>query len=67
MTVAKIVELSSSSKKSFEDAIEQGIARASKTLKGIKGAWVKEHKVVVENGKIKEYRVYIKVTFELMN
>lgn len=65
MTVAKVVEINASSKKSFEDAIRVGIARASKTLEGIKGAWVNEQKVVVENGKIAEYRVNLKVTFIL--
>lgn len=65
MTVAKVVEINASSKKSFEDAIRIGIARASKTLEGIKGAWVNEQKVVVENGKIAEYRVNLKVTFIL--
>ncbi len=67
MTVAKVVEINASSKKSFEDAIRIGIARASKTLEGIKGAWVNEQKVVVENGKIAEYRVNLKVTFILEN
>jgi flavin-binding protein dodecin len=65
MTVAKVVEINASSKKSFEDAIRVGIARASKTLEGIKGAWVNEQKVAVENGKIAEYRVNLKVTFIL--
>ena len=54
-----------SSNKSFEDAIEKGINRASKTLKNVEGAWVKEQKVVVKNGKITEYRVDLKVTFIL--
>jgi len=65
MSVAKITEISSSSPKSFEDAIQQGIARASKTLQGIEGAWIKEQKVVVKNSKITEYRVDMKVTFIL--
>jgi flavin-binding protein dodecin len=65
MTVAKVVEINASSKKSFEDAIRVGISRASKTLEGIKGAWVNEQKVIVENGKIAEYRVNLKVTFIL--
>lgn len=65
MTVAKIVEINSSSKKSFEDAIKVGIARASKTLEGIRGAWVNEQKIVVDDGKVSEFRVNLKVTFIL--
>ena len=65
MSVAKVTEIISSSDRSFEDAIKQGIARASKTLKGIKGAWVDNQKVVVEKGKIVEYRVNLRVTFVL--
>lgn len=65
MSVARVTEIISSSKKSFEDAIEAGISRASKTLKNVEGAWVKEQKVVVKNGKIAEYRVDLKVTFIL--
>ena len=65
MSVARVTEIISSSKKSFEDAIEQGIDRAAKTLKNVEGAWVKEQKVLVKNGKISEYRVDLKVTFIL--
>jgi dodecin len=65
MTVAKIIEISSSSKKSFEDAISVGIARASETIADIQGAWVQEQKVVVAKGKVTEYRVQLKVTFVL--
>jgi dodecin len=65
MTIARVTEIIASSSKSFEDAIEKGINRASKTLKNVEGAWVKEQKVVVKNGKIKEYRVDLKVTFIL--
>ena len=65
MAIAKVSEIIASSEKSFEDAIQQGIARASKTLKGIKGAWVDNQKIVVEKGKIVEYRVAMKVTFIL--
>ena len=65
MTVAKILELTSESKKGFEEAIEKGIARAHKTVKGIQGAWVKEQKVVVRDGKVVRYRVDLKVTFVL--
>jgi flavin-binding protein dodecin len=63
MTVAKVIELSAESKESFEDAIVQGIRRASQTVENIKGAWVKEQQVVVENGAISAYRVDLKVTF----
>jgi flavin-binding protein dodecin len=65
MSVARVTEITSSSNKSFEDAIEQGIARAAKTLKNVEGAWIQEQKVVVENGKIAAYRVNMKVTFIL--
>ncbi len=65
MSVAKVIEMSSESPKSFEDAIVQGIARASKTIHGIKSAWVKEQHVVVENGKVTLYRVDLKMTFVL--
>jgi dodecin len=65
MSVAKVIEITSTSTKSFEDAIEKGIARADKTLKNVKGAWVKEQKVVVTDGKITAYRVNMLVTFVL--
>jgi flavin-binding protein dodecin len=65
MSVARVTEITSSSNKSFEDAIAQGIARAAKTLKNVEGAWIQEQKVVVENGKIAAYRVNMKVTFIL--
>ncbi len=65
MSVAKVIEISSSSKTSFDDAIKVGIAKASKTVKNIEGAWVQDQKVSVENGAITEYRVMLKVTFVL--
>ncbi|HEY6553331.1 MAG TPA: dodecin family protein [Vicinamibacteria bacterium] len=65
MAIAKVTEIISSSSKSFEDAINDGIARANKTLDNVKGAWVSEQKVVVEKGKIVEYRVTMRVTFVL--
>lgn len=65
MSVAKITEISSSSSKGFKDAIERGITRANKTLKGIKGAWINEMKVDVEDGRIVAYRVDMRVTFVL--
>ncbi|MGH1426442.1 MAG: dodecin family protein [Arenicella sp.] len=65
MSVAKVTEISASSKKSFEDAIEKGVERASKTLKNVTSAWVKDQQVEVEDGKVTEYRVAMKVTFIL--
>jgi flavin-binding protein dodecin len=65
MSVAKVTEITSSSTKSFEDAIQKGLARASKTLKGVKGAWVKEQKVEWGGSAVTEYRVTMKVTFVL--
>jgi len=65
MSVAKVIELSSSSTKSFEDAINTGIARATKTMKNVEGAWIKEQKVQIKNGKIVSYRVNMNVTFVL--
>jgi flavin-binding protein dodecin len=65
MSVAKVIEISSESPESFEDAIAKGIARATETVENVRGAWVKEQQVKVENGKITEYRVDMKVTFVL--
>lgn len=65
MSVAKITEIQSSSTKSFDDAMRTGIARAEKTLRNLTGAWVKSQKLVIENGKITQYRVLLKVTFVL--
>jgi len=65
MSIAKVTEVISSSSKSFDDAIENGVERASKTLKGITGAWVADQKVTVKNGKIDEYRVVLKISFVL--
>lgn len=65
MSVAKVIEITSTSAKSFEDAIEKGIARADKTLKNVEGAWIKEQKVIVTDGKIKGFRVNMLVTFVL--
>ena len=65
MSVAKVIELTSSSKKSFEDAILTGVARANETLSNVTGAWVKEQKVNIENGVPTEWRVTMKVTFLL--
>ena len=65
MSIARIVEISSTSDKSFEDAVAQGVARASKTLRGIKGAWIKEQEVQVQGDKIVGYKVILKITFVL--
>jgi len=65
MTVARITEISSISSKSFEDAVIQGVERANKTLRNVKGAWVKEQEVTIENGNITGYKVILKVTFVL--
>ena len=65
MAVARVTEIISGSKKSFDDAIEQGIERAHKTLKNLTGAWIQDQKLVIENGKVTEYRVNMKVTFVL--
>ncbi len=65
MSVAKVTEITASSKESFEDAIKRGIKRANKTLKNITGAWVNEQSVTVKEGKVNEWRVNMKVTFIL--
>jgi flavin-binding protein dodecin len=65
MSVARVTEITSSSTKSFDDAIQIGISRANKTLQNVKGSWIQDQKIVVENGKITEYRVNMKVTFVL--
>lgn len=65
MSVARITEISATSSQSFEDAIKQGLSRASKTLHGVKSAWVKEQTIDVNNGKIGDYRVNLLVTFVL--
>ena len=63
--VAKVSEISSRSDKSFEDAIQQGLTRAGKTLRHIRGAWIKEHQVKCDEGRIVEYQVNMMVTFVL--
>ena len=64
-SVARIAEISARSDASFEDAIKVGITRATKTLRNVKGAWVKEQEVVIKEGEIVAYEVIMKVTFEL--
>jgi flavin-binding protein dodecin len=65
MSVAKVIEISSSSSVGFDDAIKQGIAKAGQTLKNIQGAWIQDQQVVVNNNQVSEYRVMMKVTFVL--
>jgi dodecin len=65
MSVAKIIEISCESTQSFEDAIKQGVAKAAKSVRNVKGAWVKEQQVVVEGDKVTLFRVDLKVTFVL--
>lgn len=65
MSVARVTEIIASSEKSFEDAVNAGVKRAAETLKNVEGAWVQDQKVIVQGGKIAEYRVNLKVTFVL--
>jgi flavin-binding protein dodecin len=65
MAIAKVTEIIASSKQGFEDAVVKGVERADKTLSNVQGAWIAEQKVVVEKGKIVEYRVTMRVTFVL--
>ena len=65
MTIARITEISSVNPRSFQDAIEQGVARAHKTLKNVMGAWVKDQEVTIDQGKVTGYKVILKVTFVL--
>ena len=65
MAVARVTEISSTSTKSFDDAVAMGVARAAKTLRNVRGAWVKEQRVDIADGKITEYQVNLMVTFVL--
>ncbi|MGP1275504.1 MAG: dodecin family protein [Caulobacterales bacterium] len=65
MSVARVTEISATSPDSFDDAVVQGIARASKTLRNVSSAWVKDQNVKIENGKITAFRVNLAVTFLL--
>jgi flavin-binding protein dodecin len=67
MSVAKIIEISSSSTNGFDDAVRIGVERASQTVKNITGAWVQDQQVKVEGGRITEYRVMLKITFILQD
>ena len=63
MGIAKVVEVNSSSTKSFEDAIQTGISKVTETVKNVQGAWINEQKVVIKDNKITEYRVNLKISF----
>ena len=63
MPVAKVIEISSTSQQSCEDAIKRGVARATSSLRGVQSAWVKEQTVSIENGQINGYRVNLMITF----
>lgn len=65
MAVARVTEISSTSSKSFDDAIQQGIARATKTLRNVRSAWVKEQRIDIRSDQIAEYQVNLMVTFVL--
>ncbi len=65
MAVARVTEISSTSSKSFEDAIQQGVARATKTLRNVRSAWIKEQRVDIRDGGIAEYQVNLMITFVL--
>jgi len=65
MSVARVTEITATSEKSFDDAVKQGLRRANKTLKQVKGAWIKDQEIMCDKGKVVEYRVKMKVTFVL--
>ena len=65
MSIARITEISATSTTSFDDAVSQGIARATKTLRGVTGAWVKEQRVSIENNSVSQYQVNLQITFIL--
>ena len=65
MSIARITEISSTSKKSFEDAIQSAVTRATQTLRNVRSAWVKEQQIKIEDGRISEYQVNLMITFVL--
>ncbi len=65
MSVARVTEISATSQSSFEDAIKEGVSRATSSLRGVEGAWVKDMNVMIENGNITGYKVNMAVTFLL--
>jgi flavin-binding protein dodecin len=67
VSIARVTELSATSETSFEDAINEAVARATKTLRGVEGAWVKDMNVSIQDGNITGYRVNLEITFQLEN
>jgi flavin-binding protein dodecin len=65
MSIARVTELSAISEQGFEDAINQAVARATKTLRGVEGAWIKDQNVMIEDGNIVGYKVNVEITFQL--
>ena len=65
MSIARITEISSTSTRSFEDAIQSAVVRATATLRNVRGAWVKEQQIKIDEGKIVEYQVNLMITFVL--
>jgi hypothetical protein len=65
MSVAKVIEITADSEKGFEDAVRRGVAKAAETIEHIRGAWIANQEVVVEDGKVQTYRVHLRVTFIL--
>jgi flavin-binding protein dodecin len=65
MSVARVIEISATSEKSFDDAVAVGVARATKTLRNVKSAWVKEMRVIIDNNQVSQYQVNLNVTFVL--
>jgi dodecin len=65
MTIARVTELSAISEQGFEDAIQQAVSRATKTLRGVEGCWVKDMNVMIEDGNITGYKVNVEITFQL--
>jgi len=65
MSIARVTELSATSETGFEDAINQAVARATKTLRGVEGAWIKDQNLLIEDGNIKGYKVNVEITFVL--
>ena len=65
MSVARVTEISATSETSFEDAIQQGVTRATSSLRGVEGAWIKDQNILIENGNVVGYKVNMEVTFVL--
>jgi flavin-binding protein dodecin len=65
MSVARVIEISATSQRSFEDAIQEGVKRANSTLRHVEGAWIKEQNVLIQDGRITGYKVNMQVTFVL--